>query len=136
MLILFGILLAVPGGLAALAGLSGMRRVRRLRRHGVATWALAVAPPASANRQSAGSPRQQVIQYTLADGRVLEQMTPAPARRSASLQPGQKVLVWYDPEDPSDVLVHGRWGRAADRAFVTAGALLVLAGAGIAVFGH
>jgi len=136
MLILFGTLLAVPGGLAVLAGLSGMHRVRRLRRRGVATWALAVTPPAAANRQSAGSPRQQVIRYTLADGRVLEQLTPAPARRSASLRPGQKVLVWYDPEDPGDVLVYGRWGRAADRAFVIAGALLVLAGTGIAVFGH
>jgi len=136
MLILFGILLAVPGGVAVLAGLSGMRRVRRLRRRGVATWALAVTPPASANRQSAGSPCRQVIRYTLADGRVLEQLTPAPARRSTSLRPGQKVLVWYDPEDPGDVLVYGRWGRAADRAFVIAGALSVLVGAGIAVFGH
>jgi Protein of unknown function (DUF3592) len=136
MLILFGILLAVPGGLAVLAGLSGRRRVRRLRRRGVATWALAVTAPAPASRQSAGSPRQQVIRYTLADGRVLEQIIPEPAKRSTSLRPGQKVLVWHDPEDPGDVLVYGRWGRAADRAFVIAGALSVLAGAGIAVFGH
>jgi hypothetical protein len=135
MLIMIGILLAVPGGLAVLAGLSGMHRVRRLRRGGVATWALTVTPPESADPQSAGSPHQQLIQYTLADGRVLERATPAPARRSASLRPGQKVLVWYDPEDPSDVLVYGRWGRAADGAFVIAGALFVLIGAGIAVFG-
>lgn len=53
-----------------------------------------------------------------------------------SLQPGQKVLVWYDPNDPDDVLVYGRWGRAADRAFVTAGALFVLIGVAVATFGH
>jgi hypothetical protein len=46
------------------------------------------------------------------------------------------VLLWYDPDDPDDALVYGRWGRAADRAFVAAGALLVVIGAGIAVFGH
>ena len=52
------------------------------------------------------------------------------------MQPGQKVLVWYDPNDPDDVLVYGRWGRAADRAFVTAGMLFVLIAAAVATFGH
>ena len=136
MAILTGLLLALPGGLAVLAGLSGMHRARRLRRDGVATWAVTVTQPQPGDRNSAGSPRQQLLQYTLADGRVLERVSPGPARRSASLRPGQRVLVWYDPEDPSDVLVYGRWGRSADRAFVAAGALFIVIGAWLAAFGR
>ena len=56
------------------------------------------------------------------------------AGRKAALEPGQRVLVWYDPEDPGDVLVYGRWGRGIDRAFVAAGTLFVLIGAWIALF--
>jgi hypothetical protein len=123
------IVLVVPGCLALLAGLSGMSRVRRLRRGGVATWALTVAPPTS--EQAPGTPRQVLLQYTLADGQVFERIALAVKRR-ATLHPGQKVLVWYDPKDPGDVLVYGRWGRSADRAFVLAGAALVLLGAWLA----
>lgn len=43
------------------------------------------------------------------------------------------MLVWYDPEDPQDILVYGREGRFIDRAFLTAGLIFVLIGAGIAV---
>jgi hypothetical protein len=136
MLIIYGVWLALAGALAALAGLSGMRRVRRLRRGGVMVWATPVTPAEAEQRPSAGSRGHALIQYTLADGRVLEQRVPAPPRRSASLRPGKKVLVSYDPEDPGDVLVYGRWGRAADRAFVTTGVLGILIGAGIATLGH
>jgi uncharacterized protein DUF3592 len=136
MQILVGLLLALPGGLAVLAGLSGMHRVRRLRREGVAAWAVTVTLPGPSDDRSDGSARQQVLQYTLADGRVLEHVARAPARRPGSPGGSRKVLVWYDPEDPSDVLVYGRWGRFADRAFVAAGALFILIGAGLALFGR
>jgi hypothetical protein len=138
MLTMIGILLAIPGALAVLAGARAMHRARRLRRAGVATWALtlapAPAPAASGDWQSAGTPRELLIQYTLADGRVFERTTLASAGRKAPLTPGQRVLVWYDPEDPDDVLVYGRWGRFADRAFVAAGTLFVLIGGWLAVF--
>jgi len=134
MLTVIGILLAVPGGLAVLAGASARYRVRRLRRAGVATWALARAPATSGDWQSAGPPHELVIQYTLADGRVFERATLANAGRKAPLTPGQKVLVWYDPEDPDDVLVYGRWGRFGDRALMAAGTLFVLIGGWLAVF--
>jgi hypothetical protein len=75
-----------------------------------------------------------LLQYTLADGRVMERAAPA-ARKSAALEPGQRVLIWYDPEDPDDVLVYGHWGRASDRALLAAGAICVLAGLGLAVAG-
>ena len=144
--VLIAVWFALVGGLAALTGLSGMRRVRRLRRHGLTAWAVAVPAPAvrgsrpdallSAGPQPAERSRQVLIQYTLADGRVIERIAPSSARKSASLQPGQKVLVWYDPSDPDDILVYGRWGRTADRAFVTAGALFVLIAAAVATLGH
>jgi hypothetical protein len=131
-----GLLLAAPGALAVLAGACAMHRVRRLRRAGVATWARTVDMPASGDGdwQSAGTPRQLLIQYALADGRVFERTTLARAGRKGLLEPGQKVLVWYDPEDPDDVLVYGRWSRATNRTFVALGALFVLIGGWVALF--
>jgi len=59
-----------------------------------------------------------LIQYTLTDGRVVERIFPEPARKASSLHPGQKVLVWHNPEDPQEILVCGREGRliSADAA--------------------
>ena len=131
--ILIGVWFAAAGGLAGLVGLSGMRRVRRLRRDGVATWAAIVEPPAGADEPLDGSSRRTLIQYTLTDGRVIERIFPAPGRKAALLRPGQKVLVWYDPEDPQDILVYGREGRFADRAFLAAGLIFLLIGTGIAI---
>ena len=76
-----------------------------------------------------------LLQYSLEDGRVLERSARARVTRSAPLRPGEPVLIWYDPRDPEDVLIYGRWGRVCDRAFVTAGTLLILVGAAIAAFG-
>jgi hypothetical protein len=127
MSILVGILLALPGGLAILAGLSAMRHKRRLRRDGMPTRALAVTPPAAAYDQRDGPAHRTLIQYQLTDGRVVERISP-------SLRPGQQVLVWYDPKDPQDILVYGREGWLADKAFVVVGALCMLGGAAIAAF--
>ena len=126
-MIVFGAWLALAGALALLAGLSGRARVRRLRRHGLTTWGVTASPPDAAERQPDG-PRRMLVQYRLADGQVLERIVPAAGLRRAPLQPGQKVLIWYDAEDPGDILVYGRWGRAADWAFVAAGAVLVVIG--------
>jgi len=140
MLIVLGVWVAIAGGVAALAGLSGMRRVRRLRRDGVAVWALPVTEPVPADQPSEDQPPpdpppRMLLQYSLEDGRVLERSARARATRSAPLRPGEPVLIWYDPRDPDDVLIYGRWGRVCDRAFVTAGTLLILVGAAIAAFG-
>ena len=136
MLILFGIWVAVAGGVAALAGLSGLHRVRRLRRDGVTAWALAVPEPALAGGEAADPDGRLMLQYTLADGRVVERIGPAPRRRSGPPHPGDKVLIWYDPADPDDVLVYGHWGRTSDRVFLTVGLLLIVAGTAIGVAGH
>jgi hypothetical protein len=129
-----GIWFAFAGAVAVLAGLSGMRWSRRLRRDGLAAWAMAVSPPASAGEQPDESPRRTLIQYTLTDGRVVERVSPGPLRKSAALRPGQKVLVWYNPDDPQDVLVYGREGRLGNRAFVAAGLLFMLIGTWMAAF--
>jgi hypothetical protein len=136
MLIVIGVWFALAGGLAALAGLTGMRRARRLRRGGSPVWAVALPRPVSMDEAAGGSPGRTVIQYTLADGRVVERVSPGSARKAAMLRPGQKVLVWYDPDDPQDVLVYGREGRVADLAFVIAGALFIVLGVGIAAISH
>lgn len=75
-----------------------------------------------------------MIQYALTDGRVVERIFPEPARKASSLRPGQKVLVWHNPADPQEVLVCGREGRLADRAFVAIGVLFMPIGTGIAAY--
>jgi len=128
MSIVIGIWIALAGGLSVLAGLSGLRRVRRLRRNGVKTWAISVPRPL------ADEEGRVALQYTLADGRVPEKLTPATTGKQAALSPGQSVLIWYDPADPLDILVYGRERRAPDLVFVMAGAAFMLAGTGIACF--
>jgi hypothetical protein len=65
-----GILFALLGALAALVGRAGMRRSRRLRSSGVAVWAMSV-PPSGSPVTSAGDADVTVLQYELADGRVI-----------------------------------------------------------------
>jgi Protein of unknown function (DUF3592) len=67
---------------------------------------------------------------------VVERIGPAPRRRPGPPRPGDKVLIWYDPADPDDVLVYGHWGRTSDRVFLTIGLLLIAAGTAIGVAGH
>ena len=136
MAIVIGVWLAAGGGVAALAGLTGIRRARRLRRYGVPTWAVVVPRPRSEEDRAGGPHGKTLIQYALGNGQVMERYSPQPARRSASLSPGQKVLVWYDPDDPQEVLVRGRVGRRADAGYTLAGAVFILLGTAIAAFGH
>jgi len=135
MAIVVGIWFAFAGGVAALAGLTARYRGRRLRRTGTSVWGTALAPAAAADDQPGQPPDRVMIRYTLADGRVLEHASAQPARKSARLRPGQPVLVWYNPQDPQDVLVYGREGRRADRAFLLAGLLIVAIGVAIAATG-
>ena len=134
--VVIGVWFALAGGVAALAGLTAMRRVRQLRRRGSPVWAMAVPSPAAPDEQQSDSGRRTLIQYALADGRVLERICPASGLKTASLRPGQKVLIWYDPEDPQDILVHGREGRHANMAFVLSGLVFIVAGSWITTLRH
>jgi Protein of unknown function (DUF3592)/Mu transposase, C-terminal len=133
---MIGVVLALAGGLAVLAGWAEKRRFRQMRQHGVRTWALAVTRPA-AEDEAHGTARQQptLIQFSLADGRLIEQGYPGSLRKARRLQPGQQVMVWYDPEDPREVLVYGRGTRVADFAFMAVGTLVILVGLLVAAFG-
>jgi Protein of unknown function (DUF3592) len=135
MAVVIGLWFALAGGVAALAGLSARQRARRLRRNGLSAWATAVPAQFPDDEQPAKSASPTMIQYTLADGQVMERASPRPARKSASLRPGQKVLVWYQPRDPQDVLVYGQEGRLADWAFLLIGVLFIFIGIAIAAFG-
>jgi hypothetical protein len=135
MLIAFGIWLALAGGVAALTGLTGLRRVRRLRHQGTTAWALAVPEPVPAGESPDDPARHVLLRYTLSDGQPFERCGPLD-RKAGSPRPGDKVLIWYDPADPDDVLVYGRSGRAGSIAFLAAGLLFLLAGIGLALAGH
>jgi Protein of unknown function (DUF3592) len=119
--------MALTGVPAVLVGLFARRRTRQLRRDGVRVWAVAMHQPHDAGGQLV------TLQYRLADGRVVEESAPTRARRRTPLLPGNKVLIWYDPADPAEILVYGREGRASDLAFMVVGAILALAGTVIAI---
>jgi hypothetical protein len=126
----FGIWLLLAGAVAVLAGVSGARRAWRLRRFGQTAWAtVLVAPTADGDD---GWPQQRLLQYALADGRVLERLAP-PRRRAL---PGTKVLLWYDPAEPDDVLVFGRPAINSDIIFIGVGIALLLLGAAVAGIGY
>jgi hypothetical protein len=76
-----------------------------------------------------------MIRFSLADGRVVEQIFPTSGRAS-TLNAGQKILVWYDLADPADVLVYGRRGKRVDGIFIAIGCVLFVAGTAIAALGH
>jgi len=128
MSVIVGIWMAVAGVPAVLAGLSGMRRVRRLRRSGVKAWAMAVPERVTVPESADDDGGRAALQYTLADGQVFERLAPP------ALRPGQKVLIWYDPADPQDILVYGRDRRVSDLIFVITGIAFVLAGTALAAF--
>jgi hypothetical protein len=130
MLILEGVLLALGGAVAGLAGLTGLARIRRLRRDGLTAWATIVPAP-----RGDDEPARIAVQFALADGRVIERPGRRRSGRAPVLAPGQKVLVWYDPADPGDVLTYGRTGRGLEWALLAAGLLLVAGGAVIAALG-
>src|ERR1700683_472884 len=108
------------------AGLTARGRVRRLRRSGRSAWAMVVPAPMDVD-----APRRNLIQYPLEDGRVIERLCPRPIRKGTAPSAGQRVLVWYDPADPTDVLVNGWDGRYGNLAFLAVGGFFLAFGLGI-----
>jgi hypothetical protein len=97
------------------------------------TWGMILptpSDPADAGRASVTS-----VQFALEDGRVIESCNGRVARRSAP-RPGDRVRVWYDQTDPTDVLVDGSEGRWSDRVFLIAGAVSLILGVMLAGVGR
>jgi len=130
-----GVWIALAGALALVVGLSARKHVRRLRDSGVKVWAMAVhgVAPDSSPGSSTGSDGSEhvMLQYTLADGRVLER--PVTSSRARPLTPGEKILIWYNPDDPADILVYGRDARKSDVTFIAVGLAFILAGSILAI---
>jgi hypothetical protein len=127
MSIMVAIVLALAGAVALLAGVADRRRSGRLRSTGAAAWAMAIARPGPDAERTAR--QRPYLQYTIGDGRVVEQVCPGSIRKAARLKPGERVLVWYDPANPADVLVFGRDTRRSDWAFIITGLAFILIGA-------
>jgi len=128
-----GLVLAFAGSVAALAGVTARSRVRRLRRSGRTGSAMVVPSPMPEGED--GSARRILIQYPLEDGRVIERLCPRPIRNASSPAVGQNVPIWYDPADPTDVLVNGWDGRFTDRVLLAVGLCFIVFGLAVA-FGH
>jgi hypothetical protein len=133
--VIVGVWLALAGAVAALAGFTAARRRQHLRRSGKTTWATIVRTPSDSNEPRATSPRRVSVQFALEDGQIIERRCAPPATKLSALHPGQKVLIWYDPVDPADVLVYGNDSRRADLAFMAIGLLFIAIGASLAALG-
>ncbi|MFZ3556796.1 hypothetical protein [Streptomyces sp. BH055] len=109
------------GGLVALvAGAYGLQRGRRIQHAGNIAQAL-VKPP------HPGSERP-LLQFETDDGRLVEVVSPVPPSKRRPLPAGGIVRVAYDTEDPRETVLLGGERPGVDRAFMIAGALLVLVG--------
>ncbi|MGH4027548.1 DUF3592 domain-containing protein [Actinomycetota bacterium Odt1-20B] len=118
-------LITALGGLVALlAGTYGLRRIRAITESGVVADALVKEVQPGADRP--------LLQFETKDGRVVEVISPVPPTRKRPLQAGDHVRLAYDDEDPTETVLLGRERRGADRAFVVAGAALVVLGAVLA----
>ncbi|MEU6823133.1 DUF3592 domain-containing protein [Streptomyces atriruber] len=116
----------VLGGLvAALAGAYGLRQTRRITAVGAVTQALVKATLPGAERPT--------LQFETGDGRVVEVVSPVPPSRRRPLAAGDRVGIAYDVEDPRETVLIGGERTGLDRAFVGAGAALVVLGAVLAV---
>ena len=98
--------IALFGGVLSLgAGTAGWRAVRRVRDTGVAVWALIC--PAPRNAEDSPSGYRPLLRYTTSEGHDLEVFSPASSTRSLPLVEGRRVLLHYDPADPTHVVLHG-----------------------------
>ncbi|WP_306322268.1 MULTISPECIES: DUF3592 domain-containing protein [unclassified Streptomyces] len=114
------------GGLVALiAGAYGLRRARRVRSAGNVARALVKPPQPGTERP--------LLQFETDDGRVVEVVSPVPPSKRRPLPAGGTVSVAYDTEDPRETVLLGAERPGVDRAFMIAGACLVLVGMVLAV---
>jgi hypothetical protein len=128
MSVVIGVWLVLSGLVEVLPWLGGVSRRHRLRGAGRTAWAIVVPEVPGPGEDGPLPARRVSVQFTLDDGRIIERPGPRSVRKSSALNPGQKVLVWYDPADPGDILVYGRDGRVSDEVFLLIGLVLLAVG--------
>lgn len=119
-MIVLAALTALGGLVAVLAGGYGLRRTRRAAAAGQTVDALVKPPQPGSNRP--------LVQFETADGRVVEVVSPVPRTRRRPLPVGSEVRIAYDADDPCEIILPIGESIRVDRAFVLAGAALVVLG--------
>ena len=118
-----GMVILLGGVVSLVAGITGRRRARRIRAEGETAWATIVAAPRHPEYEP--SAYRPLLRFETSDGRAVEVYSPSPPTKGRPLVEGRKVLVHFDPADPTQVMLHGGRERA-DAAFVILGATAIL----------
>lgn len=120
---MLGAVIVLGGALSLIAGVTDRRRVRRIRAGGETAWATIV--PAPKHPEYEPSAYRPLLRFRTADGRPVEVFSPRPPSRRRPLTEGRKILVYFDPADPAQVVMHGGRDRA-DLAFIALGAAAIV----------
>lgn len=126
---MLGVVVIVGGLLMLYAGLAQRRFHRRVQSEGGTAWALIA--PAPRHPEYEPSAYRPMLRFQTDDGRPVEVFSPVPPTRRRPLVEGRKVLVHYEPDDPTQVVVHGERGRS-DLIFIVVG-LAAVVGAAVAM---
>lgn len=120
---MLGAVILLGGALSLIAGVLDRRRIRRIRADGETAWATIVGAPRHPEYEP--SAYRPLLRFDTADGRPVEVFSPLPPSRRRPLTEGRKILVYFDPADPTQVVLHGSRDRA-DLAFIGLGAVAIL----------
>ena len=120
---MLGLVILLGGAVSLIAGIADLRRSRRIRAEGETAWATIV--PAPKHPEYEPSAYRPLLRFLTSDGRSVEVFSPLPPTRRRPLTEGRKILVHFDPVDPTQVLLHGSRGRA-DLAFIALGIAAVV----------
>lgn len=118
------VVLLIGGGLCLAAAIAERHQRGRIRSTGTAVWALIVPGPRHPEYEE--SAYRPLLRFTTDDGDQVEVFSPRPSTRHRPLIEGRKVLIRYDPRDPTQVVMHG--GRfISDWVFAAVGLAAVVA---------
>lgn len=115
--------------MSLIAGIADWRRVRHIRAAGETAWAMIVAAPRHPEYEP--SAYRPLLRFETSEGRPVEVFSPLPPTRRRPLTEGRRILVYFDPADPTQVLIHG--GRQRAGVVIIALGIAAIVGAVIAM---